>query len=213
MNLLEKYMKKRAELAANKLNKNKKGFTTIELVIVIAIISVLATVLIPQMSSMVDKAKISGVQQNFREMQIAAQTVAYEHAGFNSIDGLLDAGGSTIADATKLYDALNVNFDPVNKIGDDGTMTRKDPWGNVYKFVYDKDTNGVTFTSAGPDGVFGDANATDGGAIPGATGGETYDTDSAAAAVAAAEDDLSTTVKFENGSVRVLTDGFSLNAQ
>ena len=210
MNLMKTYMKKRAELAANKLNKNKKGFTTIELVIVIAIISVLATVLIPQMSSMVDKAKISGVQQNFREMQIAAQTVAYEHAGFNSIDGLLDAGGSTIADATKLYDALNVNFDPVNKIADDGTMTRKDPWGNVYDFNYDKDTNGVTFTSGGPDGVIGDADATEGGDIP---GGGTYDADTAAAAVAAAEDDLSTTVKFENGSVRVLTAGFSLNAQ
>ena len=38
---------------------NKKGFTIVELVIVIAVIAILAAVLIPTFSSIIKKAKIS----------------------------------------------------------------------------------------------------------------------------------------------------------
>ena len=42
---------------------NKKGFTIVELVIVIAVIAILAAVLIPTFSGMVSKANMSKVQQ------------------------------------------------------------------------------------------------------------------------------------------------------
>ena len=46
-----------------KKRKNKKGFTIVELVIVIAVIAILAAVLIPTFSSLIKKAKISADTQ------------------------------------------------------------------------------------------------------------------------------------------------------
>lgn len=50
---------------------NKKGFTIVELVIVIAVIAILAAVLIPTFSSLVKKANLSADKQAVREMNEA----------------------------------------------------------------------------------------------------------------------------------------------
>ena len=56
-------------------NKNtRKGFTTVELVIVIAVIAILATVLIPTFSNMIEAANLSVDKQNVRNMNICLQT-------------------------------------------------------------------------------------------------------------------------------------------
>ncbi|MBE7062120.1 MAG: prepilin-type N-terminal cleavage/methylation domain-containing protein, partial [Clostridiales bacterium] len=47
---------------------NKKGFTIVELVIVIAVIAILAAVLIPTFSSVVRKSRLSADQQAVRQM-------------------------------------------------------------------------------------------------------------------------------------------------
>ena len=44
--------------------KNKKGFTIVELVIVIAVIAILAAVLIPTFSGVIEKAQKSAAEQN-----------------------------------------------------------------------------------------------------------------------------------------------------
>ena len=55
-------------------NSNKKGFTIVELVIVIDVIAILAAVLIPTFSSLVKKANLSADKQAVREMNIALAT-------------------------------------------------------------------------------------------------------------------------------------------
>ena len=50
---------------------NKKGFTIVELVIVIAVIAILAAVLIPTFSGLVKKANLSADKQAVREMNQA----------------------------------------------------------------------------------------------------------------------------------------------
>lgn len=54
--------------------KNRKGFTIVELVIVIAVIAILAAVLIPTFSSLIAKANLSNDQQVVR---ILNTTLAY----------------------------------------------------------------------------------------------------------------------------------------
>ena len=78
---------------------NKKGFTIVELVIVIAIIAILAAVLIPTFSSIVQKANLSADQQAIRNMNtqvaVAKASTAYENV-----------------DVIKVYSALKeANYD------------------------------------------------------------------------------------------------------
>ena len=58
--------------------RGKKGFTIVELVIVIAVIAILAAVLVPTFNSIVDKAKESAALQ---KAQSALQIVTMEEGG------------------------------------------------------------------------------------------------------------------------------------
>lgn len=75
---------------------NKRGFTIVELVIVIAVIAILAAVLIPTFSNIVKKANLSNDQQNVRNMNtaLAVEVIPnskFEYAG-DAITGLYAEG-------------------------------------------------------------------------------------------------------------------------
>ena len=53
------------------MRNSRKGFTIVELVIVIAVIAILAAVLIPTFSSLIQKANLSADKQAVREMNLA----------------------------------------------------------------------------------------------------------------------------------------------
>ena len=84
------------------INSRKKGFTLVELVIVIAVVAVLAAVLIPTFSSLVKKANMSADTQAVRQMNMALvvegtdNEVDFEKAldvlskaGYNAFDTLV----------------------------------------------------------------------------------------------------------------------------
>ena len=81
---------------------NKKGFTIVELVIVIAVIAILAAVLIPTFSSIVDKANKSATLQEARNYYSAAYADDIE-------DGVID--GQDINDADVAADAGTYDHD------------------------------------------------------------------------------------------------------
>ena len=70
---------------------NKKGFTIVELVIVIAVIAILAAVLIPTFSSVIKKAKISSDTQLCKNMNTALDIAKADGAELDTMEDVLFA--------------------------------------------------------------------------------------------------------------------------
>ena len=73
---------------------NRKGFTIVELVIVIAVIAILAAVLIPTFTNLVKKANLSADQQAVRQMNtiLAAEGAVKKNNIFEVYDALAESG-------------------------------------------------------------------------------------------------------------------------
>ena len=74
-----------------KKRNNKKGFTIVELVIVIAVIAILAAVLIPTFSNIVKKANLSNDQQNVRNMNTALAVEVIPNSKFATAGDAINA--------------------------------------------------------------------------------------------------------------------------
>lgn len=69
--------------------KNKKGFTLVELIVVLVILAIMAALLVPALTGYIDKANQEKVIAECRSVVMAAQTTASEYYGLNK--GLKDS--------------------------------------------------------------------------------------------------------------------------
>lgn len=87
--------------------KNKyRGFTVVELVIVVAVVAVLASVLIPTFSAIVKKANISADTQAVRNMNVILASESADSApdGIEAVIALLEENGVTdLSPRTRFY--------------------------------------------------------------------------------------------------------------
>ena len=126
---------------------NKRAFTLVELLIVIAIVGILFIVLISKVNFATDKSKATGVQTDFRSFQLAFETVAKENAGFNTFGwdtGDLNANGKRDS-----YDEGDVNKDGKQDAGEVWTG-HKVP-GETFTKVFTLVKPGTTFETDGYD--------------------------------------------------------------
>ena len=91
-----------------KTRNTRKGFTTVELVIVIAVIAILATVLIPTFSNMIEKANLSVDKQNVRNMNVCLAT-------YSITDGNPSDFGKVKEELKEYGYGTNDNFIPKSK--------------------------------------------------------------------------------------------------
>jgi len=83
-----------------------KGFTLVELLIVVIIIGILAAVAIPQFSDSTTDAKLAAVDANLAAMRSAIELFYHEHGGaYPGVEQQHTAGGGALADHTDEADA------------------------------------------------------------------------------------------------------------
>ncbi|MFN4149352.1 MAG: type II secretion system protein [Candidatus Sericytochromatia bacterium] len=84
------------------MKKNKKGFTLIELMVVIVIIGILVAIALPNFIAAQDRAKVSSVKANMHTFQAIVETYAVDWGGLypDFVGGSIPSAGGLYVEAT-----------------------------------------------------------------------------------------------------------------
>lgn len=107
----------------NTKNSTKKGFTLVELTIVILIVAILFIILTISVNAMVNKSKEAGLEVDFHSYYVGAKSA------------ILVADEETLADKTKFVELMNEYTDDEIEVSSDlVTCNKDDPWNQTYEF-------------------------------------------------------------------------------
>jgi general secretion pathway protein G len=133
-------------ITRNRRNRNSKGFTLIEVMVVVIILGILAAIVVPRVMDRPDDARITKAKQDIRALESALNLYKLDNFVYPTTDQGLEAlvtkpGGTPEPKNWKRY------------------MDRlpKDPWGEPYLYL---ETDGsVEIKSQGADGQIGGEGA------------------------------------------------------
>ncbi len=106
--------------------RRHRGFTLIEIMVVVIIIGLLAAVVVPQFLGRVDDARVAKAKQDIQAMETALTLYKLDNFKFPATDQGLAAL------ATKPADPSLRNW----RAGGYLKKVNKDPWGNDYQYVF-----------------------------------------------------------------------------
>ena len=125
------------------MRNRQRGFTLIEIMVVVVILSVLGALVVPQIIDKVDVAKVKRAQSDIRAIQTALDLYRLDNFKYPTTEQGLQALVKQPADPTI------TNYAPHGYLP---TMP-KDPWGNPYIYVSPgSDGREYEITSYGRDG-------------------------------------------------------------
>ncbi len=120
----------------------QSGFTLIEIMVVVVIIGILASVVVPRIMDNPDKARTAKAKNDIRALESAMDLYRLDNFTYPSTDEGLDA----------LVNAPSSS--PANwKQGGYIKKLNNDPWGNDY--LYDNDGGNIVIYTYGADGAEG----------------------------------------------------------
>lgn len=119
-----------------KLKENKKkGFTLVELIVVLVILAILAALLIPALTGYIDKAKRKSIVAETRQVVMAAQTIVDEKyaSAENGEVTLTETEVTKILKLAEVKGSLELKDITIATTNEDKTTTNK---GRITKLVY-----------------------------------------------------------------------------
>lgn len=104
----------------------QRGFTLIEIMVVVVIIGLLAAVIVPQVVDKVDQARVAKAKQDITSLETALTMYRLDNSKYPNTD----QGLSSLT--TQPTDPSIRHWRPGGYI----KRISKDPWGNDYQYVY-----------------------------------------------------------------------------
>lgn len=147
--------------------KNRRGFTLVELVIVIIIVGFLAVVAVPKFFGFTDQAKEAVTKQKLSSIRLAIIGNPDVRSASTSIDrgyiadvGHIPPNLNSLVDQS--YDPSAATWNKFNQIGWNGPYINdvvdgdfiNDGWERAFQY----DSGNRAIRSAGPNGIYGDSD-------------------------------------------------------
>lgn len=120
--------------------RRQRGFTLIEVMVVVVILSILAAIIVPRIMDRPDKARMVKAQADIHALESALNLYRLDNHNYPTTDQGLDALVQKPADAPSWKEGGYVDHMP------------KDPWGRPYQYLNPGTHGAIDIFSLGADG-------------------------------------------------------------